>query len=151
MINNCIQNIYSCYNFFEPYFLIAYFKVNIWIYNNIVLNSNFGYKNVSFNTTVNDIENNLYGFNNNINNDIKEFNDIVNEIGNLVNESDDEEINSILSDLSNDTNVQKISLDSDNESDTSDIEYVNINDTNYRMKNINSDYGEFVDITALNS
>jgi hypothetical protein len=75
----------------------------------------------------------------------------VNEIGNLVNESDDEEINSILSDLSNDTNVQKISLDSDNESDTSDIEYVNINDTNYRMKNINSDYGEFVDITALNS
>ena len=24
-------------------------------------------------------------------------------------------------------------------------------DTNYRMKNINSDYGEFVDITALNS
>ena len=59
MIKNCISNLYSCCMFLQPYYFCISNNIYFWYINNIVLNTNFGYKGVSFNTTVNDIENNF--------------------------------------------------------------------------------------------
>ena len=190
MIENCINNLYSCCMALQPYFLCITNNIYFWYINNIVLNTNFGYKGVSFNTTVNDIENNLNFRNigvslnttvneieNNLNTkNIFEFNEILNELENLVIDSDNDDDNrqilesdlifnsedesnnsdneSNISDIEN--KVQKIILESDSESnedqDISDLdtEIINIGNTNYKLKSIESDYGDFIDVTVHN-
>ena len=185
MIKNCISNLYSCCMFLQPYFFYMSNNIYFWYINNIVLNTNFGYKGVSFNTTVNDIENNLNFRNlgvslnttvnrieNNLNRkNLFEFNEILNELENLVIDSDNDDDNkqilesdlilnsedesdneSNISDIEN--KVQKIILESDNESnedqDISDLdtEIINIGNANYKLKSIKSDYGDFIDVTV---
>ena len=190
MIENCINNLYSCCMALQPFLFYISNNIYFWYINNIVLNTNFGYKGVSFNTTVNDIENNLNFRNigvslnttvneieNNLNTkNIFEFNEILNELENLVIDSDNDDDNkqilesdlilnsedesnnsdneSNISDIEN--KVQKIILESDSESnedqDISDLdtEIINIGNTNYKLKNIESDYGDFIDVTVHN-